>query len=61
MKVLAIYAINEHIAELMIEAERARLAREAHRGPSLLARTAESLRATIARLAPRAGSAPATA
>ena len=61
MKVLAIYAINEHIAELMIEAEQNRLARQLDRGPSRLARALDALRAAASRLAPASGSSPATA
>jgi hypothetical protein len=49
MHVLAIYAINEHLASLHEEARRNRLAKEAKgaSGPSLLRRTVLALRAAF--------------
>jgi hypothetical protein len=54
MKVLAIYAINEHIADLMFEAEQARLARRTPSRPSLLSRASAAARLLVTRLAPSA-------
>lgn len=51
MKVLAIYAINEHIANLHFEAEQARIARRGAPRPSILRRLAGAVRST-ARLNP---------
>jgi hypothetical protein len=59
MRVLAIYAINEHIAELMLEAEQSRLARQATARPSIVRRLADAVRAAASRRSP--GASPAAA
>jgi hypothetical protein len=52
MKVLAIYAINQHIADLMAEAHHARLAAQVERKPSAIRRFATAVRAAVARTTP---------
>jgi hypothetical protein len=52
MKVLAIYAINQHIADLMAEADNARLARQVERKPSAIRRVLAAIRSAAARPAP---------
>jgi hypothetical protein len=59
MKVLAIYAINEHLAGLMIEAQEARLAKLNRQQPSTARRLSDALRSAAARI--RAGSDAAAA
>ena len=59
MKVLAIYAVNEHINQLMIDAQQARMAKAASSRPSMLRRFAGKARATFVRLAPQATGAAA--
>ena len=59
MKVLAIYAVNEHINQLMIDAQRARMAREANPRPSLVRRAASAARAAFARRSPQTAGAAA--
>ncbi len=50
MKVLAIYAINQHLAELVEESRQYRLAREARGArPSRLRRTIAAIRSAVAR------------
>ena len=53
MKVLAIYAVNEHINQLMADAYQARMAREVSRRPSLVRRVASAARAAFVRLTPQ--------
>jgi N-formylglutamate amidohydrolase len=53
MKVLAIYAVNEHINQLMVDAQQARMARDVNRGPSLLRRVAGAARAAFVRVTPQ--------
>jgi hypothetical protein len=59
MKVLAIYAVNEHINQLMIDAQQARMAKAANTGPSLVRRIARAARAAFVRLTPQATGAAA--
>ena len=60
MKVLAIYAVNEHINQLMVDAQQARIARAAAPvRPSLIRRLAGATRAAFVRLAPQATGAAA--
>ena len=60
MKVLAIYAVNEHINQLMVDAYQARMAREARPGgPSLLRRVANAARAALTGRNPQASGAAA--
>ena len=60
MKVLAIYAVNEHINQLMVDAQQARIARAAAPArPSLVRRLAGAARATFVRLTPQATGAAA--
>ena len=60
MKVLAIYAVNEHINQLMVDAHQARIARAAAPvRPSLVRRLAGSARAAFVRLTPQATGAAA--
>ena len=54
MKVLAIYAVNEHINQLLADAQHARMAREASSRPSLVRRAAGAVRAAFVRLTPQA-------
>jgi hypothetical protein len=54
MKVLAIYAVNDHMNQLLLDARQARLAREAHARPSLLSRIAGAARSAVVRLTPEA-------
>ena len=54
MKVLAIYAVNEHINQLMVDAHHARIARAAAPvRPSLVRRVARAARAAFVRLSPQ--------
>jgi hypothetical protein len=48
MKILAIYAINQHLADLYREAEHERLLRQLPRKPSALRRAVASIRSAIA-------------
>ena len=54
MKVLAIYAVNEHINQLMADAHQARMAKAASSRPSLVRRAAGAVRAAFARPTPQA-------
>jgi hypothetical protein len=48
MNILAVYAINQHLADLQFEADQARLARQVSRKPSALRRAVASIRSAIA-------------
>jgi hypothetical protein len=54
MKVLAMYAIDQHIADLMAEAHNARLAAQVERKPSAIRRVLAAIRSAAARLTPDA-------
>ena len=47
MKILAIYAINQHLADLYLEAEHERLLRQLPRKPSALRRAVASIRSAM--------------
>lgn len=62
MNVLAIYAVNEHINQLLIDADRARIARQVARRPSVVSRLAGAVRSAltaVTRPAPQAGASAA--
>ncbi len=63
MNALAAYAINEHLAQLTIEAQQARLAREArgNGGPSPTRRDWNAIRSVAARLRASTDTAPTLA
>ncbi len=48
MKILAIYAINQHLADLYAQADRERLARQVPKGPSALSRALAAVRSAFA-------------
>jgi len=54
MKVLAIYAVNEHINQLLADAQQARMAAAVSSRPSLVRRAAGAARAAFVRLTPAA-------
>ena len=58
MKILAIYAINQHLADLYLEADRERLARQVPKGPSAFSRAVAAVRSAFAG---RSGGTPAAA
>ena len=54
MKVLAIYAVNEHINQLMVDAHQARIARAASPArPSLVRRLTGAARSAFVRVTPQ--------
>ena len=64
MNVLAIYAVNEHINQLLLDADRARIARQVAKRPSVVSRLAGAARSAFTRSsfnrpAPQAGAAAA--
>ena len=62
MNVLAIYAVNEHINQMLIDADRARIARQLAPRPSLVSRIAGAARSALSafnRPTPQAGASAA--
>jgi hypothetical protein len=59
MNVLAIYAVNEHINQMLLDADQARIARQLPRRPSLASRLAATARIAFTRPLPQARAAAA--